>query len=213
LVTAVRERPTYDALQLIPAAPSLIPVGADRVASRDWSPWTMAAALFGAVIVVGGSYWWWLAQAPKSTAGAPAVVPADPGPAAAPAAEPRAPPRAAAPPSAPPEAASATPLRRHEPPPSRPLITAAAGAEDELVIRGNGECWVEVYGPSGARLFFDLVRDGETRRLPGPGPWRVFLGYVDAVHLSVGDRTVVIPAARRTAATARVVIATDGAVR
>ena len=199
----------YDALHLNPVAPTLIPVGVGRVVARDWSRWLMAAAMLGAVVVVGGSYWWWLARAPKVAANvappapAPEVVVATPAPAAA----------AAATIVPPPVAPAATPPRRHESPPAPRPVLAASGREDELVIRGSGECWVEVYGPTGARLYFDMVRDGETRRLPGPGPWRVFLGYVDAAHLSVGDRAVVIPASRKTAATARVVIASDGAVR
>jgi len=88
--------------------------------------------------------------------------------------------------------------------------TAAAGA---LTLRASRECWAEVFGPGGARRLYELVHPGESRRVPGPGPWHVFLGAADGVALSVGDRTVAVPAARRAGATARFVVAADGVAK
>jgi len=95
--------------------------------------------------------------------------------------------------------------------PAETASTAATGSV--LTLRASRECWVEVSGPGGARLLHDLVRPGESRRVPGPGPWRVFLGFADGVVLSVGERTVAVPAARRAGTTARFVVAPDGAAR
>jgi hypothetical protein len=58
-----------------------------------------------------------------------------------------------------------------------------------------------------------MVHPGETVNVPGPGPWRVFLGFADGARLTVGERTVVVPPARRAAATARFVVARDGAAQ
>jgi cytoskeleton protein RodZ len=82
-----------------------------------------------------------------------------------------------------------------------------------LEIDFVGECWVEVLGPSGDRLMYDLGRPGESRALPGPGPWRVSLGAADAARLRVSGRPVVVPAANRFGATARLVVRPDGTVQ
>jgi cytoskeleton protein RodZ len=205
----------YAALAEAPVVPTLIPVTVDRSIAREWSRFGKPAAVIGAVLVVGGSYWW-IARTPKAPAastaadaaalrtGAPTTPPAAQSAAAAP------PPSAERSASARLATAVAPPTKRHEP---SARAAPAAGLDDELVIKASGESWVEVYAPTGARLFFDLVRDGETHRLPGPGPWRVFLGNADGIRLSVGDRNVVIPEERKSAATARIVIADDGAVQ
>jgi cytoskeleton protein RodZ len=221
----------YDALHGRPAAPTLIPLATAQLAARDWSRLKVPAAVVGVVLLVGAVYWWWpsrgrapatlsaapTAAAPTAAAPTEALRAASDPPAAAPnGAGPRASP---APPAAP--ASRTTPAASggaHAPPGPRhrPAVAPArtAGAQDRaLVIRGQRESWVEVYSPSGERLYSDLVHSGETRTLPGPGPWRVFLGQSDSVQLTVGGRTVVVPAARKTAATARFVVTGDGAVQ
>jgi hypothetical protein len=60
---------------------------------------------------------------------------------------------------------------------------------------------------------YDLGRPGESRALPGPGPWRVSLGAADAARLRVSGRPVVVPAANRFGATARLVVRPDGTVQ
>jgi len=82
-----------------------------------------------------------------------------------------------------------------------------------LEFRFTADCWVEVYGPAGERLLFDLARAGESRAVSGPGPWRVFVGYADGVRMSVGGRGIAIPAGRRSGATARFVVAADGSAQ
>jgi cytoskeleton protein RodZ len=220
----------YDALYGRPAAPTLIPLATAQLAARDWSRLKVPAAVLGVVLLVGAVYWWWpsrgrapatlsaapTAAAPTATADSGAPRASDPSAATPNGAGPRASP---APPAAPaarttPAAsggAHALPGPRH-----RPAVASArtASAQDgALVIHGQRESWVEVYSPTGERLYSDLVRGGETRTLAGPGPWRVFLGQSDGVQLTVGERTVVVPAARKTAATARFVVSGDGAVQ
>jgi cytoskeleton protein RodZ len=221
----------YDALHGRPAAPTLIPLANAQLAARDWSRLKVPAAVLGVVLLVGAVYWWW-----PSRGRAPATLSAAPTAAAPTAAAPTGALRAASePPAAVPNGAGprasptppAAPASRTTPaasggahappgPRHRPAMAAArtAGAQaGALVIHGQRESWVEVYAPTGERLYSDLVRSGETRTLPGPGPWRVFLGQSDGVQLTVGERTVVVPAARKTAATARFVVSGDGAVQ
>jgi len=94
-----------------------------------------------------------------------------------------------------------------------PRVETAPAPEDTLVVHGFKECWVEIYSPTGARVLYDLVRNGEARRVPGPGPWRVFLGVASGVKLTMGERPIVIPASRKSGGTARFVVAVDGAVQ
>ena len=82
-----------------------------------------------------------------------------------------------------------------------------------LTLKGLRECWVEVYGPSGARLFYDLVQPGDSHALPGPGPWKVFLGNADGVQLSLEERALAVPAGVRAGATARFVVSASGAIK
>jgi cytoskeleton protein RodZ len=177
----------YEALSGCPATPTLIPAAHAPPPSRDWSRFKRPAALLVAAGLAGGLWWWRLAHAPSPrlpATGVAAAAASDVGP--------------AAPADVPARGVS-------------PRAAATRGA-DPLVVTAGQECWVEVYSPTGARLLYDLLRPGERRSLPGPGPWRVFLGYADGVRLSVRERTVGVPASRRAAATARLVVAGDGAV-
>jgi cytoskeleton protein RodZ len=92
------------------------------------------------------------------------------------------------------------------PPPAAPSGAA-------LEIDFLGDCWVEAIGPTGARLMYELGRAGQSRALPGPGPWSVSLGAADYARLRVGGRPVPVPAANRSGATARLVVGPDGTVQ
>ena len=211
LIPAMNVAPTKAALPKVPVVPVLI-----------------AAAV---ALLLGGGYWWWSARPRPAT---PAVA-ADAQPAAerepAPASgtlvptqqpgqadeAPAVVPLPAVAESAPrPAAAAPLPLPAPATTPSSARHRATAGGaarEDGLVIHGVRECWAEVYAPSGARLVYDMVHPGETVNVPGPGPWRVFLGFADGARLTVGEHAVVVPPSRRAAATARFVVARDGAAQ
>ena len=184
----------YEQLHAGPGTPTLIPVTSAMPRLHDLRALPLVLAAVAALLLVGGSLWWWLARSPAL---APPAAPASPASPTAPAA-----PAAPAAPSA--AALAAADTARAGARPVRP----AAGA---LTLHARGECWAEVSGPGGARLLYDLVRPGESRSVSGPGPWRVFLGFADGVVLSVGERTVTVPTARRAGMTARFVVATDGA--
>lgn len=200
----------YDSLSGGPATPTLIPVTAAAPVPRDLSKLRIPIVFVLALALVGGSYWWWLGRTPGSPPAAAVHAPTS-SPVAAPVAA-VLPVEASASP-APVVADSARPPPSEHSvarpaPPSRPSAATAA-----LVVTGLRECWVEVYSPNGARLLYDLVQAGDTRALPGPGPWRVFLGNFDGVRLSMDERVITVPVASRAGATARFVVTGDGAIK
>ncbi len=204
----------YDRLGSVPSAPSLIPVTTARPMRRDYSGLRLPALFAAALLLLAASFWWWLGRnpAPAATAGptpvtALAPVAGQPAPAAAD----QAPPASSAPAGPAPRAAVAT--QRFASTRAAATVAGVAEAGNALLIRGRSDCWVEVYASSGTRLLYDLVQAGETRQVRGPGPWRVYLGFVDGVELAVGARGVSVPASHRSAATARFVVAADGAVQ
>lgn len=186
----------YEQLHAGPGTPSLIPATSAMPRLHDLRALPIVLAAVAALLLVGGSLWWWLARTPPAR---PAATVA-----------------AAAPATAAPVAASAAPAvapARTAAAPAASAVAPAAAAAGALTLSASRECWAEVLDPGGTRLLYDLVRPGESRSVPGPGPWRVFLGYADGIALSVGGRTVTVPMARRAGATARLVVATDGTSR
>jgi cytoskeleton protein RodZ len=231
----------YERLHAGPSAPSLVPTAGGDAPPRDWSFLKLPAMVAGVLVLVGGSAWWWMQRAPDAAAprvdasvaapaapvagaaaeGAPANaettpapqtgdVPVDvslPGaPAVASGAVGATPPDPSRPGSVPGIARTTVPAAVVGPMPARP---SGAALEIDFV----GDCWVEVTGPTGARLMYDLGRPGESRALPGPGPWRVFLGAADGARLRVSGRPVIVPTARRSGDTARLVVGPDGTVQ
>jgi cytoskeleton protein RodZ len=97
----------------------------------------------------------------------------------------------------------------------QPLAGGAAGtdvADGMLEVSFAGDCWLEVYGSDGRRLYYDLGHAGESHRVLGPAPWRVFVGNVDHVQLSVNGQRIPVAAQRRAGPTARFLVAADGRV-
>ena len=164
-----------------------------------------------ALALVGGSYWWWLGHTPASSSSS--APPARTATAAAVAAPVVVAPIEASAAAAPVVADSARPSASERAVTRTAPAPRPSGVAASLVVTGLRECWVEVYSPNGARLLYDLVQAGDSRALPGPGPWRVFLGNFDGVRLSMDERAIVVPVAVRAGATARFVVTGDGAVK
>jgi cytoskeleton protein RodZ len=197
----------YDSLAGGPPAPSMIPITETAAPVRDFAPLKIGGAFVLLLLVVGGSYWWWMGRAPAPPP--PPMDAAGAAPTAAPTAVPAARPAAEA--VADTAAPRAAVVSERAAPRASSARAVASGAA--LVVTGLRECWVEVYAPSGARLLYDLVQAGDSRTLPGPGPWRVFLGNADGVRLSMGERVIAVPNGTRAGATARLVVTADGAVK
>lgn len=62
--------------------------------------------------------------------------------------------------------------------------SADAMTDDRLVLRLNGESWIEVYDSGDNRLYLGLAKAGEEIRLSGIAPFSVLLGYSPAVELT-----------------------------
>ena len=218
----------YDRLAAAASAPLLIPAAAARATRRDYSGLRLPAVFAAAMLLIGGSVWWWLGrtpapralasatpQAPAAAASLPAAVaPVSNSAVEAPATVP--PPLPPAPVAHAPGAGPARPAVA----PQRVATTAAAtpasisrDVGSALIFRVHEDCWIEVYSPSGTRLLYATLRAGTTRRVAGPGPWRVVVGVLAGVDIAVGAHDVHVPASRRSAAMARFVVADDGAVR
>lgn len=210
----------YDALSSGPSTPSLIPPATAQAPPRDLSTLRLPLIFVLALIVLGASFWWWIGrsaarhEAPATVATALATNAAtDPAPAVAGEPDPVVlpPPGREAPAEAPVQPRPAATQRSAARVAS--ATPRAAQHASVLVVHGLRECWVEVYSSSGARLLYDLVQPGDSHALPGPGPWKVFLGNADGVRLSMDERTIALPVAVRAGATARFQVAGDGAVK
>lgn len=167
--------------------------------------------IVAATIAVLAAAWWgyrlWQARAPAvgptpviqdeaandSAAAATTVTPAVP----APAAESAALPHAQGPATVTAAAASAT-TSRHE------LRLRFSFAED---------CWVELYGADGRRVFFDLGAANSARSFTMPPPLRVFLGYADGVQLEINGEPVALPANVRRGNVAHFILDSGGRPR
>ncbi|HKK15358.1 MAG TPA: RodZ domain-containing protein [Gammaproteobacteria bacterium] len=57
-------------------------------------------------------------------------------------------------------------------------------SEDRLVLKINGESWIEVYDSGDNRLYLGLAKAGEEIRLTGIAPFSVLLGYSPAVEVT-----------------------------
>lgn len=215
----------YERLHAGPVAPTHVPTASAEVPRRDWSALKLPAAVAVVVVLVGGSYWWWLSRSPDRTAPSAAPAVAAPVVATYPTAEAPATTgegatgasrdAAAGPSTAGAAVAGAVPTPRAPAQAANPTFgpPSAKPSGSALEIEFVSDCWVDATGPTGTKLMYGLGVAGESRALPGPGPWRVTLGNVAGVRLRVSGRPVLVPAARRAGDTARLVVGADGAVQ
>lgn len=62
-------------------------------------------------------------------------------------------------------------------------VVGATTGPDTLKMRFGHDSWVEVYGQDGARLYYNLARNGQTVTVRGTAPFRVLLGYAKDVQV------------------------------
>lgn len=210
----------YATLNRAAGAPPV--VGRPRKQARDWNfgPWLLAVVFLLIVLAVA---YWWLGRVPapdgriappasseglsESTLPQPAEAPvAEALPAAAPPAA-----EVAAPESSPSEPAAEAGADVEAPPAAaqdavRAPAPASAGNTVRLSMTFSGDCWTEVSDATGARLFFDLGREGRTLNVSGEAPLRVLFGNSDNVAVTVDGRSYAITPAMRRGQTARLTI-------
>jgi cytoskeleton protein RodZ len=168
---------------LIPPASLHTPMRSPRVPLRPWQVWVVAAAALAVVGAVG--WWYWRARGQSdapAAAEAAATRPAPPADQSAPPAD-----ADAVAPAAPGQEDAVIG-------PSRQQVAGGAATRPGLTLSFSGPCWLEVYDAAGGRLAFELADAGAVRSFRGPAPWRVVLGNVRAVRVSIDGNAVAIPA-------------------
>ncbi len=83
---------------------------------------------------------------------------------------------------------------------------APAAAEIELVLSFRDECWLQVTGGDGERLYAGLARGGQVRRFSAEPPVSVVLGNADAASIEVDGEPYAIDPADRRGRTARITV-------
>lgn len=190
------------------------------VPSRYWRPldnvrddpqltaipsWLPAVAVGAVVVVVAAVLAIWLFGGGQTKPGTAAPVPAgsteraatgavnDTAPPATGAPAAAAPPAPAEPAREPamaaPEAASPTPTSAA---PASGAGAAPTVSPARLTMRFTANCWVEVRDSSRKLLAADLKHAGDTLVLDGEPPYRVVLGYVPGVSVTLGGKPVSI---------------------
>jgi len=97
---------------------------------------------------------------------------------------------------------------------SLPVAAAVpAGARAELLVQVASQCWVNVNGPGGRRLYVGMANPG-VLRFAGPGPWQVLLGDSRQAKVSLGGRELPVPAQQnRENYVVRFTVTADGQLR
>jgi cytoskeleton protein RodZ len=196
----------------LPPPPPLVPTARATPEPTDWRALRRAALALVLALIAGVVVGWILTRPGPHRALAPPPAPARASIAPAVTAAPAAPAAPAAEP-APVQEASAEPepaepvARVVSSKPARPAPAVAPGA---LSLIFDADCWVTVTDADGQRVFYDLGHAGQTRSVPGPAPWRVVVGDVNAVRLSVAGRSVSLRSAHRRGATAQLTVTADG---
>ena len=91
---------------------------------------------------------------------------------------------------------------------TRPEVLEPAVSEGDLrvAVTYSGDCWTEITDASGARLFFDLGKEGRRVELSGAAPFNVLFGNADNVSLEVNGSAYAIGPSERRGRTARLTL-------
>lgn len=79
--------------------------------------------------------------------------------------------------------------------------------EVALTLSFSDECWLQVTGGDGERLFAGIARGGQVRRFAAEPPVSIVLGNADAASIEVNGEPYVIDPADRRGRTARITVA------
>lgn len=81
--------------------------------------------------------------------------------------------------------------------------------QDMLVIRTSGPSWVEIFDADNRRLVFDMLLQGDVRRLNGRPPFNVVLGNAPVVELQYQGESIDLTDATRPSKTAQITLGTS----
>ena len=85
-------------------------------------------------------------------------------------------------------------------------VPQPAAAEIELMLSFSDECWLQVTGGDGERLFAGIARAGQVRRFRAEPPVSLVLGNADAASIEVDGEPYAIDPADRRGRTARITV-------
>lgn len=77
------------------------------------------------------------------------------------------------------------PLVPSAPAPASPAPTSLPARPAALLLRADGECWLEVQTLAGQILYANTLQAGQSLRLPLPGPVRLRAGRPDLLQISL----------------------------
>jgi cytoskeleton protein RodZ len=172
----------YSSLPHAGLQPDLSKTGMHRIEPARFQPKIRAvpALIAAAGLVIAGASWWALRskqQAAATIASAPATpvtaVPMDAVPA---------------------DAAAGTAAGGAAVPGNDETSPPVTTLRRRVRLTFTGDCWAEVYDARGMRLFFGFGHAGTSQELNGAPPFRVVLGNVEAVSLSLEGASVSLPA-------------------
>ena len=61
---------------------------------------------------------------------------------------------------------------------------------DEIILTAVGESWCEVFDANGDRLFYQLMKEGDEKKLLGKAPFKVFLGDASKIRIEANKKIV-----------------------
>ncbi|NVK32092.1 MAG: helix-turn-helix domain-containing protein [Gammaproteobacteria bacterium] len=91
--------------------------------------------------------------------------------------------------------------------------SAKTGDLDVLVLSSPEECWVEISDSRGKRTMYGMLAAGQTKRLEGRAPFKVFLGNAPPVKVAINQQGVGVPAPSNSRRTSRFDVSADASVR
>lgn len=91
------------------------------------------------------------------------------------------------------------------------VTAAGTSGPDELLLRVDGESWIEIYDDADRRLVYTLYAGDEPVDVRGWAPFEVFLGNARVVRLEYDGAEVDLSEFLRANDTARIVVDADGA--
>jgi len=65
-----------------------------------------------------------------------------------------------------------------------------SNGDDVIILRSSGESWGEVQDADNNRLFYSLMKAGDSNAIKGRAPFKVFLGNAPSVRIEINNQPV-----------------------
>ncbi|MCW9012937.1 MAG: DUF4115 domain-containing protein [Gammaproteobacteria bacterium] len=81
-------------------------------------------------------------------------------------------------------------IKQAAPEPDNKISATAPVGDDVLVMETTSESWTEIQDVNNHRLFFQLMKKGNSYRMQGQAPFRIFMGNAPSISIQVNDMPV-----------------------